>query len=102
MKKSGSKSERERCIEQVGLRLNEAKTKLAYCKDYRRTEEQEKVQFGFLGFSYQPGKSRSKYEAGSYSAFTAEISRENQKRIREEIKDTIYWRNTTMEIGDIA
>lgn len=89
-------------LEQVGLRLNEKKTQIVYCKDYRRTGKHEKVQFGFLGFSYQPRASRSKYEAGSYSAFTAEISKENQKKIRDEIKGTIYWRNTRLEIGEIA
>lgn len=89
-------------LEQVKLRLNEQKTQMVYCKDYRRTEKHQKVQFGFLGFSYQPRKSRSKYKAGNYSAFTAEISRENQKRIRKEIKDSIQWRNTRMEIRDIA
>lgn len=89
-------------LEQVGLRLNEKKTQIVYCKDYRRTGEHEKVQFGFLGFSYQPRKSRSQNKAGCYNAFTAEISKENQQKIQEEIKRTIPWRNTRMEIIDIA
>lgn len=94
-------SSKER-LAQVRLRINEQKTQIVYCKDYRRIEKHEKVQFGFLGFSYQPRKSKSKYEAGGYSAFTAEISKENQKKIREVIKDTIQWRNTRMEMRDIA
>ena len=89
-------------LEQVKLKLNEQKTQIVYCKDYRRTEKQQKVQFGFLGYSYQPRKSRSIKEVGSYTAFTAEISKENQKKIRGAIKDTIEWRNTRMEIRDIA
>lgn len=93
---------RER-MQQVKLRLNEKKTQIVYCKDYRRTERQDSVQFGFLGFSYQPRKSKSKYGAGkSFTAFTAEISKENQKKIQEQIKETIAWRNTRMEITDIA
>jgi group II intron reverse transcriptase/maturase len=90
-------------IEQVKLRLNEQKTQIVYCKDYRRTQKEEKVRFGFLGFSYQPRKSKSKYGASkSYIAFTAEISKENQQKIREAIKTTVEWRNTRMEIKDIA
>jgi group II intron reverse transcriptase/maturase len=90
-------------LQQVKLRLNEKKTQIVYCKDYRRKQKHEKVQFGFLGFSYQPRKSKSKYGiAKSYTAFTAEISKENQKKIREQIKETIAWRNTSMEITDIA
>ena len=90
-------------LQQVKLRLNEQKTQVVYCKDYRRTQQHQKVQFGFLGFSYQPRKSKSKYGAGrDYTAFTAEISKENQKKIREAIKAAIPWRNTRMELKDIA
>lgn len=90
-------------LKEVKLRINEEKTQIVYCKDYRRTEKHEKVQFGFLGFSYQPRKSKSKYGVNnSYTAFTAEISKENQMRIRSEIRETIAWRNTGMEIRSIA
>ena len=78
-----------------GLRLNEEKTQIVYCKDYRRTEKQSNVQFGFLGFSYQPRRSQSKYgEDKSYMAYTAEISKENQKKIAEAIRTTVDWRIT--------
>lgn len=87
----------------VGLRLNEGKTQIVYCKDYRRTEQQSKVQFGFLGFSYQPRRSQHKlYKHKSYMAFTAEISKANQKKITEAIKTAVNWRITQMEIGAIA
>jgi RNA-directed DNA polymerase len=90
-------------LQQVKLRLNEKKTQIVYCKDYRRKQKHEKVQFGFLGFSYQPRESKSKYGGGaSFAAFTAEISKDNQKKIREQIKETIVWRDTRMEITDIA
>ncbi len=90
-------------LQQVKLQLNEKKTMIVYCKDYRRTQEHAKVQFGFLGFSYQPRKSRSKYGGGkSYTAFTAEISKENQQKIGQEIRQAIQWQNTRQEIRDIA
>lgn len=87
-------------LEQIGLRLNEAKTKIVYCKDYRRRQNHEQVQFGFLGFSYQPRQTQIK--GNRFMAFTAEVSKENQKKIRESIRGTIDWRNTTMEIEQIA
>lgn len=90
-------------LTQVSLRLNEAKTKIVYCKDYRRKGDHDKVQFGFLGFSFQPRKAQSKQKSGtSYTAFTPEISRENQKKIREAIREKVNWRNTTMELEEIA
>lgn len=90
-------------LEQIGLRLNETKTKIVYCKDYRRRQNHEQVQFGFLGFSYQPRPAQSKFgKAKSFTAFTPEISKENQKKIRENIKEAVNWRDTTMQIEWIA
>jgi RNA-directed DNA polymerase len=87
----------------VELRLNEQKTQIVYCKDYRRTATHGKVQFGFLGFSFRPRKSQSKHDKHtSYMAFTAEISRENQQKITEEIKRGVNWRNTQQEIVNIS
>lgn len=90
-------------MQQVRLQLNENKTQIVYCKDYRRTEKHEKIQFGFLGFSYQPRKNKSAYGEGkSYTAYTAEISRDNQKKIRDGINESVAWRNTRLDITDIA
>ena len=90
-------------LTQVKLRLNSNKTQIVYCKDYSRRQQHPKVQFSFLGFSYQPRAARSKHgKRDSYTAFTAEISKENQKKIREEIKGAVNWRNTKMEIKEIA
>jgi len=93
---------RERLTE-VKLRLNEAKTNIVYCKDYKRKGFHDKTQFGFLGFSFQPRQAPSKMRSGtSYTLFTGEISRENQRRLREEIRECISWRNTTLEPELIA
>ena len=85
------------------LRLNEQKTQIVYCKDYRRTATYGKVHFDFLGFSFRPRKSQSKHDKHtSYMAFTAEISKANQQKITEVIKTGVNWRNTQQEIVDIA
>jgi len=90
-------------MEQIGLRLNGTKTKIVYCKDYRRRQNYEQVQFGFLGFSYQPRQAQSKFGEGkSFTAFVPEISRENQKKVRESIRETVNWRNTTQKVDQIA
>ena len=91
--------ERLRAVE---LRLNEKKTQIVYCKDYRRTAKEDKVQFGFLGFSYQPRKCHSKNGNKDYLGFTAEISKENQKKITEAIRTTVDWRITQVKIETIA
>lgn len=93
---------RER-MREVKLKLNEKKTQIVYCKDYRRKGKHEKVQFEFLGYSYQPRKSKSKYrEKTSYTVYTAEISSSNQEKIKERIKTLINWKNSTLEMKEIA
>ncbi len=87
----------------VKLRLNEQKTQIVYCKDYRRKAAHSKVQFGFLGFSFQPRRSSGvSCKRTSYLAFTAEISRENQQKITEVIKTAVNWRNTQQDIVEIS
>jgi len=87
---------------QVKLRIKETKTRIAYCKDYKRKQSHENVRFEFLGFSYQPRKRISKYNGKPYMAFTAEISPSNQKKIRQVIRELKAWGNTRMEVTDLA
>src|SRR5215218_3074169 len=90
-------------LQDVGLQLNEQKTKIVYCKDYRRTEKVKQVQFEFLGFSYQPRPMLSKYDKSrSITVFVPEISRDNQKKIIEEIRRAVKWTNTTLTMEQIA
>ena len=89
-------------LQQVGLRLNEEKTRIVYCKDYRRKEKHDQVKFEFLGFSYQPRPTPGKYHTGNITAFVPEISQDNQKKIRDEIRETVKWTNTTQSIEVIA
>lgn len=92
----------ERRLEEVKLRLNRNKTRIVYCKDYKRKEEHKEVKFEFLGFSFQPRSRPSQYEGNSFLAFTAEISQSNAKKIREEIRSLKEWRNTGIEVEQIA
>lgn len=92
----------EQRLGEVKLRLNSVKTKIVYCKDYRRTLKEKHVQFNFLGYSYQPRAAQSKYNSQLYTAYTAEISKENAQKIRTEIKESVNWNNTTLEIGAIS
>jgi RNA-directed DNA polymerase len=89
-------------LSEVKLGVNETKTHIAYCKDYRRRESHETVKFEFLGFSYQPRARKSKRDGKNYMAFTAEMSPSNRKKIVGTIRELGVWRNTRLEIGDIA
>jgi group II intron reverse transcriptase/maturase len=92
---------RERLTE-VKLSIKEEKTRIAYCKDYRRQGRHENVKFEFLGFSFQPRARKSKQDGKKFMAFTAEISQSNQKKIRDNIKETVNPRATRSELTDTA
>lgn len=89
-------------MQEIGLRLNSRKTKIVFCKDYRRKAKEEQVQFGFLGFSYQPRPAKSKFKDKSFTTFTPEISRGNKTKIRNSIKQSVNWRNTSQAMEQIA
>ncbi len=89
-------------LAEVKLKVNESKTHIAYCKDYRRKESHEKVKFEFLGFSYQPRARKSKRDGKNFMAFTAEISQTNKKRIIQTIRELGAWRDPRVEIQLIA
>jgi RNA-directed DNA polymerase len=89
-------------LAEVKLRVNEGKTHIAYCKDYMRKGNHSTVKFDFLGFSYKPRSRKSKWDGKSYLAFTAEISDSNKKKIIQTIRELKVWRNTRLDIKDIA
>ncbi|MGY6744233.1 MAG: group II intron reverse transcriptase/maturase [Cecembia sp.] len=89
-------------LAEVKLRVNESKTHIAYCKDYVRKGNHETVKFDFLGFSYQPRTRRSKYDGKSYLAFTVELSSSNRKKIIQTIREHGAWRDTRLDIEQIA
>lgn len=104
-----SKAEAEKVLEaikrrlaEVKLEIKEEKTRIAYCKDYRRKGKHGMVKFEYLGFSYQPRVRRSMRDGKRFTAFTAEISQSNQKRIRTVIKGMKIWGNTKVEISEIS
>lgn len=104
-----SKEEAEELLEAIKVRLTEVKlaikqekTHIAYCKDYRRKQEHKTVKFEFLGFSFQPRARKSKTDGKLFTAFTAEISQSNQKKLREVIRDTEAFKNTSLDLTDIA
>ena len=104
-----SKAEAEEVLEaikrrlgEVKLQIKEEKTRIAYCRDYRRTARHEVVKFEFLGFSYQPRARKSVRDGKYFTAFTAEISQTNQKRIRTEIRELKLWRNTVVKMSSIT
>ena len=92
----------EERMNQCQLELHPLKTKIVYCKDYRRKEVYKQIQFDFLGFSFQPRSSKDKQTGNLYVLFDLAISRASQKKIVEEIKRFNIQRFCSGTIEEIA
>src|ERR1035438_1076101 len=79
---------RER-LHQFKLELNSEKTRIVYCKDYRRKEEQENRSFDFLGFTLQPRLLMAK-NRNRFLGYKAGISQKAKQSIRTTIKGVIH------------
>jgi RNA-directed DNA polymerase len=83
------------------LSLNEKKTKLVYCKDYKRQKKDYPKKFGFLGFTFKPRTMMSK-DKKLFLGYDCAISQGSQKRIIEGWKRHGFHRNSTLTIQEIA
>jgi len=75
-----------------GLELHPEKTKIVYCKDYRRQGKYPRVKFDFPGYSFQPRTTMSKTTGKLFLGFDCAISISSRKRIAEKMKelDIVY------------
>lgn len=84
---------------QCRLELHPVKTKIVYCKDFKRKEPHKQVQFDFLGFSFQPRPTKDFRTGRIQNQFDLAISRASQKKIVEEINNFNFhkWSSSTLE-----
>ncbi|WP_249356645.1 reverse transcriptase domain-containing protein [Maribacter sp. ACAM166] len=87
---------------QIGLELHPKKTKIVYCKDYRRKGNYHNVKFDFLGYSFQPRTSKSKKRSGLFLGFDCSISISSRKRIAAKLGELKVHRMTSNSIVGIA
>lgn len=104
-----SKSEAEEVLQSINervkscnLELHKDKTKIVYCKDYRRHEKFDKVSFDFLGFTFKPQSLKSRREDGLFLGFGMSISNDSRKKIVANISKTRIHRWSIATIEDIA
>ena len=88
-------------LEECHLSVNEQKTKIVYCQNYRRMKKDYKVKFDFLGFSFQPRLAVSQ-RGGMYLSYNCAISIAAEKRIVSVIRESKFVRWTEATLKDIA
>lgn len=83
------------------LEVNETKTKLVYCKDSNRVEQQSQHQFDFLGYSFRPR--RAVNQRGQYFvSFLPAISTKAKKKIGDAMRQWWSTSRTDLDLKEIA
>ena len=91
----------EKRFEECGLEMHPTKTRIVYCKDDNRREEQPVTSFDFLGYTFRPR--RSKNRAGKFFiSFTPAMSRRASKAIKQEVRSWRLNLRTDKELEDLA
>ena len=88
-------------LQNCGLELHPEKTKIVYCKDDDRRRRYPNEKFDFLGYGFQPRRSKNRF--GKYFInFSPAISDEAGKSIREEIRSWNLHLRSDKSIEDLS
>ena len=85
------------------LRLSETKTKIVYCKDYRRQQiKGYPKKFDFLGYSFKPTPKQSKRDGGMFLGYDCMISTKSCSRIIGQWNQSKFYRHSSQSLQNIA
>jgi group II intron reverse transcriptase/maturase len=87
-------------MQQCKLELHPEKTKIVYCKDTHRKNDEDNIQFNFLGYSFQPRESKSR--RGIFISFDCAISKAKQTKIKDAIRSLRFQKASNATIKEIA
>ena len=88
-------------MEEVGLRLHPAKTRIVYCKDGGRRGSHEHTSFTFLGFTFRARAARGK-NGKKFTSFLPAVSKEAQAKMSAEVRRWRLHRRTWHTMGSLA
>jgi len=74
-------------LEDCELALHPDKTKLVYCRDFRRQGDYKTVKFDFLGYSFQPRTAKSKRTGKLFLGYDCAISIQSRKRLADKLEE---------------
>jgi hypothetical protein len=88
-------------MEEVGLRLHPAKTRIVYCKDANRRGVYAQTSFTFLGFTFRARAARSRHGA-TFRCFLPAVSKDALKRMSVEVRSWRIHRRTRHTFVQLA
>lgn len=88
-------------FKECGLELHPDKTKIVYCKDDFRKQNQDNITFDFLGYTFRPRRSKSK-KGNHFINFSPAVSNKACKSMYQIIRSWRIQLKSDKEILDIS
>ncbi len=88
-------------MEEVGLRLHPAKTKIVYCKDSRRRGSHEHTSFTFLGYTFRPRGAR-RADGKMFTGFQPAVSPDALKKMSQQVRRWRIHTRTRHNLNELA
>ena len=89
-------------LEQCGLEMHPAKTKIVYCKDGSRKRKYPNTKFDFLGYTFRPRIAKNHKRNSLFVNFTPAVSAAAVKTMRQTTRKLNYRNRTELSLADIS
>jgi RNA-directed DNA polymerase len=86
----------EQRLRQCRLQAHPDKTRIVYCRDSKRCQDHDHIQFDFLGYTFRPR--RAKGRRGIFTSFLPAISTKARKTIAAEVRSWNVQNRTEQEL----
>ena len=95
------KPPRSKRFQVCNLELHPGKTRIVYCKDINRPEENPDIQFTFLGYTFRPRKAVDKY-GRVYVNFSPAVSSDALKAMWQTIRGWRLQLKSDKSLADLS
>jgi group II intron reverse transcriptase/maturase len=91
-----------RRLAEIGLLMHPDKTRIVYCKDYKRHQEFEQVSFTFCGYMFRPREAFDKARRKSYTGFMPAVAPGKLTDMSRKAASWRLHRRTNSTLDDLA
>lgn len=88
-------------LKDCGLEMHPQKTRIVYCKDSRRTQAYEHIQFDFLGYAFRPRRSATR-QGQIFTGFSPAVSQTAMKAMRQSLRQRRLFKHSELSIEELA
>ena len=89
-------------LRQCRLEAHPDKTRIVYCRDGKRRQDHQHIQFDFLGYSFRPRSAKNRRTDTLFTSFLPAISTKAIKAIGAEVRGWRLHRRSQRELEDLS